>query len=151
MVENAGEIMIILACLSRWRGDQQFKSKGVALQGSGGKNIISIKWQRGFNSQISGGGPGALAAENKTLLWFQRITILSYLFTTSMMQNRLNDMLASTKLSHRALIKQYNFPLSIPPLRNAPVCSPVICDRPNETQQLQQNWDTVRVFPVLLE
>lgn len=72
--------------------------------------------------------------------------------------NRLNGMLASTKLSHRVLIKQYNFPgslslsLSLPPslarsrsLGNGAVCSPVICHRQNETQQLQQNRDAAGI------
>lgn len=46
--------------------------------------------------------------------------------------NGLNDMLASTKLSHRVLIKQYNFPLSTLPQK----CSSLQpCDLP------QTKWD----------
>lgn len=60
--------------------------------------------------------------------------------------NGLNGRLASTKLSHRVLIKQYNFPHSLSlSLRNVAHYIPVICDRQNETQQLQQNWDTVSI------
>lgn len=95
---------------------------------------------------IRGSARGSLKRERKSLQFDSKVS--QYCHFDSHNSNRFNGTLASIKLPHRVLIKQYDFPTL---RRNVPVRGSVICDRQNETEQLQQNGETVRVFPVLLE